>query len=51
MTLDRFLLHAGAGKPFDTEDIFRFMDEMSEQARRITLALTIAYHTPDERRA
>ena len=51
MTLDRFLLHAGAGKPFDTEDIFRFMDEMSEQARRITFALNSAYHTPDEVRA
>lgn len=51
MTLDRFLLHAGAGKPLDTEDIFRFMDEMSEQARRITFALNSAYHTPDEVRA
>jgi len=51
MTLDRFLQHAGAGKSLDTEDIFRFMDEMSEQARRITFALNSAYHTPDEVRA
>lgn len=51
MTLDRFLQHAGAGKPLDTEDITRFMDEMSEQARRVTFALNSAYHTPDEVRA
>lgn len=51
MTLAEFLAHAAARRPFDTEEIGRFMNEMSESARRITFELNGAYHTPDEVRA
>ena len=48
MTLDEFLKHADARLPLDTPDIYRFMDEMSNEARRVTFHLNAAYHTPDE---
>lgn len=51
MTLDTFLKHTGERKPLDTPEIFRFMNEMSEEARRITFELNGAYHTPGETRA
>lgn len=51
MTLSEFLTVAAARRPLDTEEIGRFMHEMSESARRITFALNGAYHTPDEVRA
>ncbi len=51
MTLDRFLEHTKAGKPLDTPEIFRLMDQMSDEARRITFELNSAYHTPSEVRA
>lgn len=51
MTLDQFLRHAAARKPLAGPEIGRFMDEMSDRARRITCALNAAYHTPDEVRA
>lgn len=35
----------------NTGDIHRFMNDMSEEARRITFRLNSAYHTPDEVRA
>ena len=51
MTLDTFLEHTAARKALDTPEIFNFMNEMSEEARRITFELNSAYHTPDEIRA
>ena len=35
-------------KALDTEEIHRFMDDMSNEARRITFRLNTAYHTQDE---
>lgn len=51
MTLEEFLEVANAGRPLDTEEIHRFMDEASNEARRLTFRLNSAYHTPDEVRA
>lgn len=48
MTLDTFLEHVKAQKPLDTEEIYGFMDEMSDEARRITFELNGAYHTQEE---
>lgn len=51
MTLDTFLKHTEARKPLNTPEIFSFMNEMSDEARRITFELNGAYHTPEEIRA
>lgn len=51
MTLKEFLQTVKTGKTLDTEEIHRFMDEMSDEARRITFELNGTYHTPDEVRA
>lgn len=51
MTLDGFLERAKMRKPLDTDEIHRFMGEMSEAARRITFELNGSYHTPEEVRA
>lgn len=51
MTLEEFLRHADAGLPLGGEEIGRFMDAMSDEARRITCALNGAYNTPEEVRA
>lgn len=48
MTLDDFLQHAAARKPLCGPEIGRFMDEMSDEARRITCQLNNVYHTQDE---
>lgn len=48
MTLDRFLNHVRERLPLDTPEIHRFMDEMSERARRITCTLNATYHTPEQ---
>lgn len=48
MTIEDFKAYVNTGKPLDTEEIHRFMDEMSDEARRITFRLNAAYHTPDE---
>ena len=48
MTIDEFKDYVKTGKALDTDDIHRFMDEMSNAARRITFRLNAAYHTPDE---
>ena len=37
--------------PLNTPEIHRFMDEMSNEARRITFELNGSYHNPDEVRA
>lgn len=48
MTLEEFLAFAELRRPFDTPEIGRFMNEMSDEARRITFELNGAYHTPEE---
>lgn len=51
MLLNDFLEYVKTQKALDTEDIHLFMDEMSNEARRITFKLNASYHTPDEVRA
>lgn len=51
MLLNDFLEYVKTRKALDTEDIHLFMDEMSNEARRITFKLNASYHTPDEVRA
>ena len=48
MTIENFKKYVQERRPLDTEEIHRFMDEMSDGARRITFRLNAAYHTPDE---
>lgn len=48
MTIEDFKAYVKTLEPLDTEDIHRFMDKMSDEARRITFRLNAAYHTPDE---
>ena len=47
MTIEDFKTYVKTRKPLDTEEIHRFMDDMSN-ARRVTFHLNAAYHTPDE---
>lgn len=51
MELDRFLIYVTTGKALNTEEIHRFMDKMSDEARRITFELNGSYHTQEEVRA
>lgn len=51
MTLSEFLSYVQTGKALNTEPIHRLMDDMSNEARRITFRLNSAYHTPEEVRA
>lgn len=51
MELEEFLNFVKTGQPLASPDIHRFMDDMSNEARRITFRLNTAYHTPDEVRA
>ena len=48
MTLEEFLKYVKTRGPLNTTDIHRFMDEMSNEARRTTFELNATYHTPDE---
>lgn len=48
MTLQEFLQHTADRKPLRGPEIGRFMNEMSDEARRITCQMNNAYHTPDE---
>ncbi len=48
MTTEQFKEYVKMRKPLDTVEICRFMDEMSDEARRITFELNAAYHTPGE---
>ena len=48
MTTDDFKEYVKTGQALDTEEIHRFMDEMSDEARRITFRLKTAYHTPEQ---
>ena len=51
MTLEEFKDFVKTGKPLDTEEIHRFMDRMSGEARRITFHLNSTYRTPEEVRS
>ncbi len=48
MTINDFKKYVKTGKFLDTEEIRLFMDEMSDEARRVTFRLNTAYHTPEE---
>lgn len=48
MTTEEFKEYVKTGKALGTDEIHRYMDDMSDEARRITFALNSAYHTPDE---
>lgn len=48
MELYDFLEYVKERRALDTEEIFSFMNVMSDEARRITFALNGAYHTPEE---
>ena len=51
MILKDFLQVIRTRGPLNTPEIHRFMDEMSNEARRITFELNGSYHTSDEVRA
>lgn len=48
ITLEQFREAVGEGRLLDTPGIYRFMDYMSEQARRVTFRLNSEYHTQME---
>jgi acetyltransferase-like isoleucine patch superfamily enzyme len=48
MNLEEFLEHVGARRPLNTPEIHMFLNEMSNEARKITFELNNAYHTPEE---
>ncbi len=48
MTLEEFNAYVKTGQALGREDTLRFMDEMSDAARRVTCRLNAAYHTADE---
>lgn len=48
MNIKDFKEYVKTRKALDSEEIHRFMDEMSNEARRITFQLNTAYHSPDE---
>lgn len=48
MTLKEFLQHTADRKPLCGAEIGQLMNEMSDEARRITCQMNNAYHTQDE---
>ena len=48
MNISDFLSYVKTRQVLNTPDIFKFMNEMSDEARRITFQLNTAYHTPEE---
>lgn len=51
MTLDEFLTYLGTGQPLGcTAEVQQFMNDMSDEARRLTCQINNAYHTQDELR-
>ena len=48
MNVEEFKAYAATQQALNTEEIHHFMDEMSNEARRITFQLNSVYHTPDE---
>ena len=51
MTLPDFLAYVKTRRALNTVEIHQFMNDMSNEARRITFELNNAYHTPEEVRA
>ena len=51
MELSAFLEYVRTGRPLDTPAIHRLMDDMADEARRVTFRLNAAYHPMDEVRA
>lgn len=51
MTLNDFLAYAATGKPLNTPEICSFMDDMSNEARRVTFRLNAEFHTQEEVRS
>ena len=51
MTLPDFLAYVKTRRALTTAEIHQFMNDMSNEARRITFELNTAYHTPEEVRA
>ena len=51
MTTNEFKEYVKTRQALDTEEIHRFMDEMSTEARRVTFKLNTSYYAPDEVRA
>ena len=51
MTLDEFLNHVATGGALDTSEIYRLMDKMSDEARRVTCEINNTYHSQEELRA
>ena len=48
MKLEEFLAYVKTGKALSSDEIHQFMDEMSNEARRVTFRLNTAYYTPEE---
>lgn len=48
MTLNEFLEFVKTRQPLNTPEIYRLMDEMSDEARRITFRLNSAYHSQEK---
>lgn len=48
MEIEEFKEYVKRGEALYSEEIHRFMNRMSDEARRITFRLNTAYHTPDE---
>lgn len=48
MSIEDFKEYVKTQRALDSEEIHRFMDDMSNEARRVTFRLNTAYHTPDE---
>lgn len=48
MEIEEFKEYVKRGEALSSEEIHRFMNQMSDEARRITFRLNTAYHTPDE---
>ena len=48
MEIEEFKKYVKRGEALSSEEIHRFMNRMSDEARRITFRLNTAYHTPDE---
>ena len=51
MTLKEFLDYVPTRGPLNTEGMHRLMNEMSEEARRVTFRLNSAWHSQEEIRA
>ena len=48
MKLEEFLAYVKTGKALSSDEIHQFMDEMSNEARRVTFRLNTAYYTSEE---